>query len=257
MQRASVIAEFTKQSAAFNTSPALRSPETLGRLIELLPASAGERWLEAACGPGLIARALAPRVGEVCGVDLTPAMLELAREQAEQGGLRNIAFTTGDITDLAFADAVFDGVVTRFSLHHIPFPGRALEELTRVVKSGGWVVVADHLTADEMQPAAWHQEIERLRDPAHWACLSATQLRRLGEQCGLKLVREEQWPFALDYEEWLTRGSTGPENRALIDRALAQHPDSPPIFHVAQEGKSGSVHLTYGAFIWQRPTNPP
>ena len=65
--------------------------------------------------------------------------------------------------------------------------------------------------------------------------------------------QSSKWPFALDYEEWLTRGSTGRENRALIDRTLAERSDWPPIFHVAEPGRSASLHLIYGAFIWQRP----
>jgi len=254
MKRDAVVEEFTQQSAAFNASPAMRSEETLGRLIELLPAASGERWLEAACGPGLVARSLAPRVGAVCGVDLTPAMIELARREAERDDLANVVFATGDVTRLEFEDAVFDGAVTRFSLHHIPLPGRVLVELARVVRPGGWVVVADHLTSEEMQVAAWHQEIERLRDPSHWACLSAARLRRLGETSGLRLAREEQWSLALDYEEWLERGSSGTQNRALIAHALAQRADAPAVFHVARQPTGiECLYLHYGVFIWQRP----
>lgn len=254
MKREAVVDEFTQQSEAFNASPAMRSEETLGRLIELLPAAAGERWLDAACGPGLVARSLAPRVAEVCGVDLTPAMIELARREAERDKLSNIVFATGDITRLEFEHATFDGAVTRFSLHHIPLPERVLEELGRVVKPGGWVVVADHLTAKELHVAAWHQQVERLRDPTHWACLTAEQLRMVGEKSGLRLVREEQWPIALDYEEWLSRGSTGTRQRALIEHVLAQRTDAPSMFNVTHDSAGiKRLNLTYGAFIWQRP----
>lgn len=254
MERDAVVEEFTHQSAAFNASSAMRSEETLGRLIDLLPASPGERWLEAACGPGLVARALAPRVEEVRGVDLTPAMIALARLEAQRDGIANIAFATGDVTGLEFEDRTFDGAVTRFSLHHIPFPGRVLRELARVVKQGGWVVVADHLTAEDMQAAAWHQEIERLRDPTHWACLSAAQLRNLGEKSGLRLAREERWAVALDYEEWLERASTGAQNRALIDGALAGCSEAPSVFHLARDATgTDRLNLVYGVFIWQRP----
>lgn len=254
MKREDIVDEFTQQSAGFNASPAMRSEETLGRLIELVPAATGERWLDAACGPGLVARSLAPRVAEVCGVDLTPAMIELARREAERDNLANIAFATGDITRLEFDDATFDGAVTRFSLHHIPLPERVLEELGRVVKPSGWVVVADHLTAEDLHVATWHHQLERLRDPTHWACLTAEQLHMLGERSGLRLVREEQWPFALDYEEWLSRGSTGTQHRTLIERVLAQRTDAPSVFSVTLDPAGiKRLNLTYGAFVWQRP----
>jgi ubiquinone/menaquinone biosynthesis C-methylase UbiE len=180
MDRDAIVREFTHQAASFNASPAMRSEGSLGRLVDLVPAAAGERWLEGACGPGLVARALAPRVGEVVGVDLTPTMIDLAREEAAHTGCANVRFLLGDVASLEFEDGSFDGAVTRFSLHHIPVPGRVVVELARVVKPGGWVVVADHLTSEDAEVAAWHQEIERLRDPSHWACLSAVRLRALG-----------------------------------------------------------------------------
>jgi SAM-dependent methyltransferase len=247
VERDEVVREFTHQAASFAASPALRSEASLGRLLELVPAGAGERWLEAACGPGLIARALAPRVGEVVGVDVTPAMVELAR--AEAAGIANVSFAAGDVTRLDLPDASFDGAVTRFSLHHVPRPGRVVDELARVVRPGGAVVVADHLTAEDGEVAAWHQELERLRDPSHWACLPAVRVRALGERAGLELEREEQWPYALDFEEWLGRGSGGPANRELVLEALAERDDAPEVFHVVD----GQLHLRYAVFVWRRP----
>src|SRR6478735_1318334 len=146
----------------------MRSADTLGRLVDLIPAAAGARWLDVACGPGLVARGLAPRVGEVHGVDMTPAMVDVARREAAAERLSNAVFSVGDATALDFADATFDGAVTRFSLHHIPLPGRVVAEMARVVRPGGAVIVADHVTSADAGEAAWHQEIERLRDPSHW-----------------------------------------------------------------------------------------
>ena len=150
----------------------MRSADTLGRLLELIPAAPGERWLDAACGPGSSPRA-GRAGGRVHGVDMTPAMVALARREAQREGAANAVFSIGDATALAFEPASFDGAVTRFSLHHIPVPGRVVAELRRVVRPGGAIVLADHVTSEDAGvTAAWHQEIERLRDPSHWACLT-------------------------------------------------------------------------------------
>jgi SAM-dependent methyltransferase len=252
VERDTVVQEFTSQSEAFDAAAAMRSADTLGRLVELAGPRAGERWRDAACGSGLVARALAPRAGAVHGVDMTPAMVDLARREAGREGLANATFDTGDATALAFEDGSFDGAVTRFSLHHIPLPGRLVEELARVVRPGGTIVLADHVTADDGAVAAWHEEIERLRDPSHWACLTPARLCALGERAGLELVGEQTVPFAIDFEEWITRGSGGERSRALIERSLAERRPAPEVFAVF-EGDDGRrmLGLRYCLTRWR------
>ena len=109
-----IVREFTHQSEAFNAAPAMRSEEALGRLLDLIPAAPGERWLDSACGPGLVARGLAARVGEVHGVHHAGDGRGDQRE-AEREGAHNASFSLGDATALAFAADSFDGAVTRFS----------------------------------------------------------------------------------------------------------------------------------------------
>lgn len=252
-QQERIVAEFTHQAVAFNRSPAMNTSQMVGGLIDVLPVAPGQRWLEVACGPGIVARALAPHVGEVVGVDLTPAMIELARREAAGAGVHNARFMLGDAAALPFEDGAFDGAVTRSSLHHIPLPGRCVAEMARVIRPGGWVAVADHLTAPSPYVAAWHQEIERLRDPSHWACLTRGALRRLAATAGLRLVTEQIEPFALDYEEWLTRGSGGAANRALIELALTLRPGAPCFAVAAGPDGRRYLHLALGRFVWRKP----
>jgi ubiquinone/menaquinone biosynthesis C-methylase UbiE len=180
MYEDSIRREFTHQAASFAESAAMSADDLLAALVELAPADPGASWLDVACGPGLVARALDPRVGSVHGVDMTPAMVERAEAEAVAGGHAGLAFSRGDATALEEADASYDGAITRFSLHHIPAPSRVIEEMARVVRPGGWVVVGDHLTDADADAAAWHQEIERLRDPTHWASQTAERLRAMG-----------------------------------------------------------------------------
>ena len=253
MEPDQVVREFTHQSESFNRAPVMRSADTLGRLVDLIPAAPGARWLDVACGPGLVARGLAPRVGEVHGVDMTPAMVEVARREAASEGIANAVFSVGDATALEFADAAFDGAVTRFSLHHIPVPGRVVAEMARVVRPGGAVVVADHVTSADVDEAAWHQEIERLRDPSHWACLTPARLRVLGERAGLALEREDETAISIDYDEWIGRGSGGPGSAGLIARALANRVPAPDVFRVVDGDDGRRLELRYWISVWLRP----
>ncbi len=253
MYEESIREEFAHQADSFAASPVPNMAETLGTLVELVPEDAEARWLEVACGPAIVGRAIAPRVGSVLGLDLTPAMVAKAREEAAAAGIENIEIELGDATDLELGDASFDGAVTRFSLHHIPAPGRVLAEMARVVRPGGLVVLADHLTDSDGDVAAWHEEIERLRDPSHWACLTRERLLATAEAAGLLLDCERVVALDLDYREWLERGSGGTAAAALINRLLDAAPPDAESFRVVGERDERRLLLRNSVSRWRVP----
>lgn len=243
--------EFAHQADSFARSPTMSLAETLGAVIELVPEDPAARWVEVACGPGLIARAMASRVDSVVGIDLTPTMIEIARAEAAEARADNVSFKLGDATALPLADDSLDGAITRFSLHHIPAPIRVLEEMRRVVKPRGLVVVADHVTDDDGAAAAWHEEIERLRDPSHWACLTPTRIADLAARAGLEPDEERLVPFSIDYGEWLNRGSGGPANADLIERLLTEAPSTVESFRVTGTGEDRLLNLRNSLHRWR------
>jgi SAM-dependent methyltransferase len=240
-----LVAEFTHQAASFNAAPAMRSAAALDAFLEMLPTAPDQSWLDVACGPGIVTRALAGRVGSIVGVDLTPAMVDAARR--ESAGVANARFELADASRLPFPDGSFDGAVTRFSMHHIPVPGRIVREMARVVRSGGWLAVSDHVTSDDHAQAAWHEEVERLRDPSHWACLTPAGFLALGE--GLILERHEVGELELDWEDWLARGSGSDENRALIDELVRQRPAGTDRWRL----DGGFLRTTNHRAVWRKP----
>lgn len=246
---AAVRDEFAHQAESFAAGP-LSAGQGLDAVTRLVPADTAARWLEVACGPGAISRALAPRLGSVQGVDMTPTMVEKATAEAARAGLGNLDFAVGDATALDFGDDSFDGAVTRSSLHHIPAPQRVVEEMARVVRPGGRVVIADHLSDDAHEPAAWHEQIERLRDPSHWACLTRSRLLAVGAATGLTLDSNEIVPLELDFEDWVQRGSGGPANAALIDRLLGEAPPGAASFLVTGDPGSRRLTLRFAVTLW-------
>jgi SAM-dependent methyltransferase len=253
MYEESIRSEFTHQTDTFARARALLGESALGTLVDLVPDDPEARWLEVACGPAAIGRTLAPRLGAVHGVDMTEAMVAKAREEAAAEGLANAEFSLGDATALEFEDASFDGAITRFSLHHIPAPGRVLEEMARVVRPGGWVVVSDHVTDEDREASAWHEEIERLRDPSHWACLTPGRLQALAARAGLEPDTERLVPFELDFAAWRDRSSGGPGAAGLIDRLLDEAPASAERFRVLGEGAERTLALVISVNRWHRP----
>ncbi len=250
---ASIREEFAHQADAFARSPTMSLAETLDVVVDLAPVDPAARWVELACGPGLIARAMAPRVALVRGFDLTPAMVEKARAEAAAAGVENVSFEVGDATALDLPDDSFDGAITRFSLHHIPAPGRVFEEMRRVVKPGGWVVVSDFVTDDDGETAAWQEGIERLRDPSHWALLTPSRIEALAVRAGLDPDLRREVPFVIDFEEWRKRGSGGPANAELIERLVGEAPEAARSFVVSGEGEGRTLRYRNSLHRWRVP----
>jgi len=114
------------------------------RTIVRLSLPPGARMLDVCCGSGASALPAADAVGpggSVTGVDLAENLLELARAKAKQRGLTNVEFETGDMTELRFETNSFDVVVCVFGIFFVPDMEAAVQELMRVARSGGRVVV--------------------------------------------------------------------------------------------------------------------
>jgi ubiquinone/menaquinone biosynthesis C-methylase UbiE len=104
---------------------------------------ASGRVLEVAIGTG---RSLPfyPDAVELTGVDLSPAMLDLARRRAADLG-RELELLEADAESLPFDDARFDTVVCELALCSIPRPATAIAEMVRVLKPGGRLLLLDHV----------------------------------------------------------------------------------------------------------------
>ena len=98
--------------------------------------AAGQRVLDVACGTGVVAVTAARHGCRVTGLDLTPELLERARENAAIAGV-TIDFHEGDVEALPFGDAQFDAVLSQFGHMFAPRPEVAVAEMLRVLKPGG------------------------------------------------------------------------------------------------------------------------
>jgi demethylmenaquinone methyltransferase/2-methoxy-6-polyprenyl-1,4-benzoquinol methylase len=123
----------------FITRPFRRLREHVTDLAQIGPTM---RVLDVATGTGEQALSFATRAAEVVGVDLSDAMIEIARRKSQ---LPNTTFLQADAVALPFPDESFDVACISFALHEMPRSiwHRALREMTRVVRPGGRIVVVD------------------------------------------------------------------------------------------------------------------
>jgi SAM-dependent methyltransferase len=110
-------------------------------LLRLAGITRGMHVLDVGCGAGdismLLAKIVGPR-GTVTGVDMNPAILDVARARAAGAGLPNVSFIEADITSLEL-DSPADALVGRLILLHLKDPVATVKELSRLVRPGGLV----------------------------------------------------------------------------------------------------------------------
>ena len=218
-----ILDQFTRQAVPFASAPAIRNREALNRIVEISGAGPEDSVLDVACGPGLLVCAFARVVRHATGIDLTPAMLEQARELEKQRVLSNVTWERGDVLPLPFDDGSFSIVSARFAFHHFLDPLAVLKEMRRVCKMGGRIVVADSAPAQSKADA--FNAVERLRDPSHTRALPVEELRELFASASLAEPRVETDRLEGELEDLLGRSfpNAGDADRirAIFESSLA------------------------------------
>ena len=115
------------------------------RLVEALNCRPGDEILEVGVGTGL-SLPYYPRHTRVTGIDLSPHMLARANVQVQRHGLRNVALLAMDVQRLSFPDASFDKVSALYVASVVPDPAEMMQELGRVCRPGGEIVIVNHFT---------------------------------------------------------------------------------------------------------------
>jgi SAM-dependent methyltransferase len=119
-----------------------------GNPFSLGPLAPGERVVDVGCGAGidsLIAARMVSPNGRVVGVDMTPAMVDRARESADAGGFVNVRFEYGLAESLPIEDRWADVVISNGVLNLFPDKFAGLQEMARVLKPGGRLQIGDIL----------------------------------------------------------------------------------------------------------------
>jgi ubiquinone/menaquinone biosynthesis C-methylase UbiE len=173
-----------------------------------------DEMLDVACGPGFVVGAFAPHVRHATGIDVTPAMIEIARRVDAP----NVDFRVGDVRTLPFADASFDVVTCRYVFHHLERPLDVLREMARVCRPGGRVLVADVVVADDAEVAAAFNAMEKARDPSHVRALPEPELHELFAAAALPRPREARYRFPASVDAALAASAPGEGGAAEVRR---------------------------------------
>ena len=214
---------FTTQAKMFAANPWVTDEHRIQRLVAAARLKGNERVLDIATGPGYIAEAFARAAREVIGIDLTEAMLSIARERTRQRGVANVSFRTGDAQNLPFEPEEFELVVSRLALHHVQNPLQVLREMTRVLRRGGTVLIEDIFASEHPERAAFQDRWEILRDPSHVRVIPLSEFLQLFRDAGLETdsvsTHDDLTP---EVERWLATTQTPPDRAAEVRRLLEE-----------------------------------
>jgi len=118
------------------------------RLVHFANVRPGQTVLDVGCGTGVVAITARRSGAVVTGIDLTPELLAVAKENAAICEVDGIVWKEGDVENLPFRDDEFDVVLSQFAHIFAPRPERAIQEMLRVLKRGG--VIAFHTWPPEL-----------------------------------------------------------------------------------------------------------
>ena len=192
--------QFDKQSATFGTMAG--HYDALDSIVRLSQTTIKDTVLDVACGPGIVACAFAKTTAMVRGIDLVPAMIERAKEAQKAQGLNNMIWDIGHVNPLPYEHCSYSIVVSRFAFHHFIDPQAVLEEMVRVAKWEGRVVVVDVFMNDKIQASAY-DAMEKLRDPSHTHALLLDELNNIFKKSELTLLAKQFYRLPVEVDELL------------------------------------------------------
>lgn len=154
-----------------------------GNPVALASLKQDETILDLGAGAGFDCFLAANRVGKkgkIIGVDMTPEMVERARENAEKTGAENVEFRLGEIENLPVADNSVDAIISNCVINLSPDKRRVFIEAYRVLKPGGRLMISDIVLLNEL-PEGIRNSVE-----AYVGCVSGAVLK----EDYLKLIKE-------------------------------------------------------------------
>jgi len=195
IDESAVLDAYRRWAPVYDYTFGLVAREGRRHAVEMLNTREG-RLLEVGVGTGLSLPDYVRNL-EVVGIDLSPEMLEKARERVAGGGLAHV---TGlhemDASDLRFPDSSFDTVVAMYVMTVVPDPEAVMRELSRVTKPGGEVMLVNHFSQREGVRGWVERRMAPFADKIGWR--SVFDVSRVTVCDDLELVeRKALRPFGL------------------------------------------------------------
>ncbi len=195
-----IIEQFKQQALTFQTVKG--HYDSVDTIISMSEISNDETLLDIACGTGILTCEFAKHAKSVRGLDITQEMLTQAKITQKNSNLNNIHFDLGEVEHLPYKDKSFDIVFSRYSFHHFLNTKKVFDEMLRVCKDGGKIIVVD--VALEEKYSLAYNSMEKLRDPSHTKALSLNEFHTLYSNPLLRAHKQSSYSVEVELENQLS-----------------------------------------------------
>jgi ubiquinone/menaquinone biosynthesis C-methylase UbiE len=215
---------FGRTAQAYVVSQGHAKGSDLSTLVAWAALMPTDRALDVSTGGGHTALVLAPHVAWVTASDLTPRMLEAARQFLTGQGVTNADFVVADAEHLPFLDASFELVTVRIAPHHYADVKRAVREMARVLVPGGRLVVIDNIAPEDPLLDEYTNRWEKERDPSHVREYTASEWRGFFAAAGLHVERMQTQRKPHPFADWVERVQMTATARAALEADMLAAP---------------------------------
>jgi SAM-dependent methyltransferase len=213
--------QFGRTAAAYVESATHARGQDLDRIVAVANEHGGERIVDVGTGVGHTLRRLAPNFRRAVGVDATREMLEAGRGVLAAAGVTNAMLVQANATALPIASRSADVVTSRLAAHHFADAAGAFQEIARILRPGGLLVLVDNFSPDDPGLDRFINEVETLRDPSHIRNHTIAGWCELLERAGLRTTVDSDTAVTkLTTENWLERSQTPPGRAEEVRRRL-------------------------------------
>ena len=200
---------FGSQASMYATSQVHISDNRLTTLQRMVAEGPAAKWaIDLGTGTGFTAFAAAGHSGHVVASDVTREMLLETRRIGRERQLVNVTLCQNQAEALPFASDSIDLITCRAAGHHFTDLGAAFNEMRRVLKPGGAVVMADSVSPEDDALASWYNDVELRRDFSHVENRKVSVLLEMLEDRGLQVVEKHDERTHMTFNDWVNRTAT-------------------------------------------------
>ena len=184
-----------------------------------------ETAVDLGCGAGHLSFVLANVIKHITAVDASAEMVKLVARESKQRGINNIDTVHAGVEALPFADHSIDLVCTRYSAHHWTQMDKAMQEIKRIIKPDGLIMIIDIEGFADPVIDTHFQTIEILRDRSHVRDYSDNEWRAFFQSINFEVTQHQTFPVRLEIASWLKRMQT-PNIKIEVIKQMQQEANS-------------------------------